>query len=143
LSERELLLLHAASTWFLTGLIWIVQLVHYPLFAYVERARFAVFEAEHCRRISWVVMPTMLLELATSAWLVLVPPADLPSAWTWTGLLLLAVIWGSTALFSVPCHRALERGFDERAHRRLVATNWVRTIAWSARALLCAAMLAR
>ncbi|MBK9385903.1 MAG: hypothetical protein IPN34_13920 [Planctomycetes bacterium] len=143
MTERELLLLHAASTWFLTGLIWIVQLVHYPLFAYVERARFTAFEAEHCRRISWIVMPTMLLELATAAWLVVAPPAALPLAWSWTGLALLAVIWGSTALFSVPCHRVLERGFDERAHRRLVATNWVRTLAWSARALLSGAMLAR
>jgi uncharacterized membrane protein len=143
LIEQELLLLHAALTWFLTGLIWIVQLVHYPLFAHVDRARFATFEAEHCRRISWIVLPTMLLELGTAAWLVAVPPAAVPPAWAWTGLVLLAVIWGSTALFSVPCHRMLERGFDERAHQRLVATNWIRTLAWSTRALLCAAMLLR
>lgn len=143
MGERELLLLHAALTWFLTGLIWIVQLVHYPLFAHVDRARFTAFEAEHCRRISWIVMPAMLSELATGVWLVAEPPAALASAWAWVGLALLAVIWGSTAHFSVPCHRVLERGFDERAHRRLVATNWIRTLAWSARALLCAAMLLR
>jgi hypothetical protein len=143
LGERELLLLHAASTWFLVGVIWIVQLVHYPLFAYVERARFVAFEAEHCRRISWIVMPAMLLELATGAWLVIAPPAELLPALTWGGIVLLAVIWGSTAFLAVPCHRVLERGFDERAHQRLVRTNWVRTVAWSARAFVCAAMLAR
>ena len=30
-----LLLLHAAATLFMTGLIWFVQVVHYPLFARV------------------------------------------------------------------------------------------------------------
>ena len=52
------------------------------------------------------------------------------------GLVLVVVIWLSTALFQVPQHRRLESGFDEQAHRRLVNTNWIRIIAWTARSIL-------
>ncbi|HEX2205610.1 MAG TPA: hypothetical protein VHG91_20025 [Longimicrobium sp.] len=46
------------------------------------------------------------------------------------------MVWLSTALLQVPMHGRLERGFDAAAHRRLVATNWVRTVAWTARGVL-------
>jgi hypothetical protein len=53
------------------------------------------------------------------------------------------VIWLSTALLQVPRHRALEAGFDPAAHRALVATNWIRTVAWTARGFLLLACLGR
>lgn len=36
-----LLTLHALNTWFMTGLIWLVQAVQYPLFVRVGREGFA------------------------------------------------------------------------------------------------------
>jgi hypothetical protein len=36
----------------------------------------------------------------------------------------------------VPLHTRLARGFDPAAHRQLVRTNWLRTLAWTLRALL-------
>ncbi|CAN0455051.1 unnamed protein product, partial [Phaeothamnion confervicola] len=39
-------------------------------------------------------------------------------------------------------HRALALGGDDRAHRRLVRENWVRTAAWSARGAVVVWMLA-
>jgi hypothetical protein len=47
-----------------------------------------------------------------------------------------ALVWLSTAFVQVPLHARLSAGFDTRAHRRLVATNWVRTLSWTARGLL-------
>jgi hypothetical protein len=35
-------------------------------------------------------------------------------------------------------HAVLGRGFDDAAHERLVTTNWIRTLAWSARAAILA-----
>ena len=52
------------------------------------------------------------------------------------GLALVTLIWLSTALLQVPCHEDLSNGFDTEIHRRLVATNWIRTVAWSLRSLL-------
>jgi hypothetical protein len=59
----------------------------------------------------------------------------------WWGLGLLLLIWISTILLQVPQHRRLQAGFDPAVHRRLVSTNWLRTIFWSARAAIALALL--
>ena len=46
-------------------------------------------------------------------------------------------------LLQVPQHRILEGGFDPAAHRFLVSSNWVRTIAWTARGVVALFLLAR
>ena len=135
-----LVVLHAIPTLFMAGVIWIIQVVHYPLYQRVGSESFADYEREHCARISWVVLPMMVLELAFASLLALAPPAG-RSALAWQGLAVLAVVWISTFLLQVPCHRRLERGFDAAAASRLVATNWIRTIAWSLRAAIAVALL--
>lgn len=135
-------LCHAAATLAMTGLIWFVQIVHYPLFAQVGEHAFANYEVQHCRRTSYVVMPLMLTEIATASWLALSPPAPDTNWNVYAGLALLAVIWLSTATLQVPCHRKLETGHDAVVVRRLVLSNWIRTIAWSARAVLAMQLLA-
>ncbi|MHC4896022.1 MAG: hypothetical protein ACYTGW_02835 [Planctomycetota bacterium] len=129
-------LLHAAVTLCLTGLIWFVQIVHYPQFARVGAEQFVAYEREHIRRTSRIVAPLMLVELVTAAVLVIEPPTAALRSVAIAGLALLAVVWLSTALLQVPCHRRLEHGFDAAVIRRLVATNWIRTIAWTARSVL-------
>ena len=130
---KWLLAIHLLATIGMFGVIWVVQLVHYPLFDRVTREDFVRFEADHSRQIAWVVGPLMLLELATGVliagrW----PVAE--SAWVWwTGLALLAAAWLSTAVLSIPEHGRLTRGWDEAAHRRLVLTNWPRTVLWTVR----------
>lgn len=57
-----------------------------------------------------------------------------------TGAILIAVIWGSTAFVQVPCHRRLSEGNDDRIAHRLTVTNWIRTVAWSARAGIALAL---
>ena len=92
-----LLLANAVSTLTLTGLIWFVQVVHYPLFAEVGRADFRAYEREHRRRTGWVVGMPMLVELATSAALVLRPPPGMPVVVTVIGLAVAGAIMASTA----------------------------------------------
>ncbi len=141
--DRWVLLLHVAATGMMIGVIWFVQIVHYPMFRLVGGDGFARYEAVHSRLTTVVVAPPMLVELATGAYLALRPPAGLPAAAFWAGLALIAVLWASTGLLQVPMHRVLERGFDPAAHRRLVATNWIRTVAWSARGILLLVLLGR
>ena len=136
-----LLLVHAAATLFMTGVIWFVQLVHYPLFAVVGEGEAAAYHRAHGRRTSRVVGPPMLVELATAVALVLTPPGGVGRAWTWSALALLGVIWLSTAALQVPAHTRLDAGRDPVTERRLVAGNWIRTVAWSARAVIALAMV--
>ena len=132
---RTVFLLHLLATLTMLGVIWTVQVVHYPLFARVGAAGWAAYEAAHQARITRVVGPAMVLELVTAVWLVLHRPAAFPAWAVVAGLVLAGLVWASTALVQVPLHAALSGGaFDAEAHARLVATNWVRTALWSVRA---------
>lgn len=136
-------LVQLASTLAMTGLIWFVQVVHYPLFRRVGAAGFARYAADHSQLTTLVVGPLMLAEAATALALALDPPRLVPAAWAWAGVALVLVVWLATAFLSVPQHGVLALGFETTAHQSLVATNWVRTIGWSLRAVLVLAMAER
>ena len=142
-SSANLLVVHAAATWFMTGAIWIVQIVHYPLFSYADRSTYAAFAQAHGRLITPVVGPAMLVELVTAVWLLLDRPAAFPQRWAGAGLLLVLVIWVSTALLQVPMHGRLAQGYEARSHAWLVGSNWIRTLAWTARSVMLAVVLSR
>ena len=120
------------------GLIWFVQVVHYPLFLAVGPDHFAAYEAAHGNRTTYVVAPLMLVELITA--LAMLAPALRPPAVSapeaWLGAAMVGVIWFSTAFVQVPLHNRLQGGYSAQTIARLVATNWVRTAAWTARVAL-------
>jgi hypothetical protein len=127
-----ILVIHLMATAFMTGLIWLIQIVHYPSFSYVESSRFQEFEAFHTKRITPIVAPMMLLELITLVILVF-QSFDillLASALTLIG------VWLVTFFISIPCHSKLHRGADEKIIKKLVSSNWYRTIFWSIRTIL-------
>jgi hypothetical protein len=128
----SLILFHLFSLFFLTGLIWVVQLVHYPTFLFVAETRFTQFHRFHSQRITWVVAPMMLLEIGTGAalWWILGGPFWL------INVVSIALTWLSTGLVSVPIHNRLSPGRDERFIHRLIKTNWLRTATWSARSVV-------
>lgn len=134
------LIANLASTLFMTGLIWFVQIVHYPLFAAVGSDAFAAYSRSHQALTTFVVGPPMLVEALTAAVLVIARPAGVPSWMPWTGLALVGVIWLSTAALQIPAHARLSSGFDPAVGAALVSTNWIRTVAWSLRALIVCAM---
>ena len=134
------LLAHVAATLAMTGLIWFVQIVHYPLFDRVGTERFRDYEHEHVRRTGRVVVPLMLLEAITAPLLIVAAPVT--AIWAWGSIALLAIIWLVTATIQVPLHRRLGLGWDDNSGRRLVATNWIRTLAWTGRSALVFAVLA-
>ena len=138
---RTLLLAQMAATWYMVGLIWFIQVNHYPLLGRVGNNVFADYEREHQRLTTPVVAPPMAVELIIACLLVWSRPASIPAWMCWTGLGLVLVVWASTAFLQVPRHEQLSRGFDPLAHGALVGTNWIRTIAWSVRGLLTALMV--
>jgi hypothetical protein len=141
--DRLLWLIHAASTLFMAGVIAVIQGVHYPLFARVGAPGFPAYAAEHGGRITWVVGGPMLVELVTAVWLVFRPlPPGVPGWLAWAGLAAVGALWLSTFLLQVPQHEVLRAGFDADAHRRLVSTNWLRTVLWSLRGVWVLYLLA-
>jgi hypothetical protein len=130
------LLVQVATTWAMTGIIWFVQLVQYPSFGRVDPASFTDFHAHHSSAISVIVGPLMILEALSAAAFIWVPIRAQTPSQIWLGIGLVALIWASTFFLQVPAHTKLGSGFDESTWRFLVNSNWVRTIAWSARAAL-------
>ena len=138
-----LLLFNAGATLALFGLIWTVQLVHYPMFAGMDPKQFPRWHEIHASRISLIVGPLMGLEAVTAVLLFLAPPAGIPPALLGAGLGLVVAHLASTAFLQVPLHRRLTNGFDPGVVRRLVRTNWLRTWIWTARTALVIFLIER
>ena len=146
---------HLWTTFAMVGLIWFVQIVHYPLFALLpssgskaaevagmSRSVARDYHDENLRRTRPIVLVPMLVEAASAAWLAFDPPAAVGRGAAIAGLSLVAIVVLSTALVQVPLHESLRRG-DAPAEtvNRLVRSTRIRTAAWTARAILAAWML--
>ena len=130
---------HLVATVFMVGLIWFVQVVHYPLFNRISGDASIQYAAEHQRRTAWVVGLPMLVEGITTLWLFFDPINGrlLPLL----GGLVLMKIHLSTIFLQVPLHKKLSQGYEREVVRKLVATNWVRTIGWTIRAAIALAIV--
>lgn len=128
-----LFFLNVISAFLLTGVIWTIQIVHYPSFHYIDKLSFTNFHNFHERRISIVVIPLMLIELITSVALYIY---NLSSIFFSLNLLIVVLIWCSTFFVQVPIHSVLSQKKDKNLIEKLVNTNWTRTFLWSMRMLL-------
>ena len=131
-----ILLANLACALLLTGLIWTVQLVHYPLFGSVGQVGLAAYVRAHGARIGLLVAPLMSLELIAAGWMAIRPPPSVPGWAAWSGLGLVAAIWVVTAAVFVPVHGRLAATPTPADLAMLVSANWLRTGAWTARSAL-------
>jgi hypothetical protein len=124
------------------GLIWFVQVVHYPLFARTDTTHSPDYPDENQRRTGPVVIPPMLVEAVTATLIAINTPPAIGRPAALTGLAMVAALWLSTLLVQMPLHGRLKHaGHTPETVAALVQSNWVRTILWSARALLAIWML--
>lgn len=138
----HLLQLNFALAAYLTGLVWVVQLVTYPALSLVGKAEFARYHAAHTRGMGWVVAAPMVLELAGATWLAARAWAAWGAGVALGQLGLAAFVWLVTFFVSVPFHNRLQAGgYDYVALDGLTRTNWLRTLAWTARAAWLGALL--
>ncbi len=117
------------------GIVWFVQIIHYPLFAIIDERNFSVFEKEHVRLTKYLIMPAMLIELGTAIYLAVFTISDLIFIYR-MNLLMLIGIWASTFFIQVPLHSLLSSIKDKIVIKKLVRSNWIRTILWTLRLLL-------
>lgn len=128
-----LLVLHCISVSFMTGLIWFVQVVHYPLFKSVGSDQFPEYHRAHMRLTGYIVGPVMLVEICSAAALVPLLHYDLLPIFNLLGLI---GIWLTTFGIQVPLHEQLKTEYSAKTITLLVLSNWIRTVLWSLRAPL-------
>lgn len=141
-STEIILAAQALASAAMCGLIWFVQVVHYPLFARTDTTHSPDYPDENQRRTAPVVIPPMFVEAATATAIALSPPAAIGRPVALAGLAMVAALWLSTLLVQMPLHARLKHdGHSPKTVAALVQSNWARTILWSVRALLAIWML--
>jgi hypothetical protein len=133
---KFIFLAHLFSTLFMTGVIWFAQIVHYPLLGRVGKDAFVEYERENTWRTGWVVIPVMAVELITAFLLLWRQPEGFLAHYAWLNAGVLGVIWVSTFTLQGPHHNLLVKEFNPALWRSLLRTNWIRTIAWTARGIM-------
>ena len=132
----SILLINIFSAFFATGLIWTIQLVHYPSMRFVSRDKFELFHSFHQLRISIIAMPLMAIELITSIILFMQNIENESSLIFKINLIIVTLIWFSTFFIQVPMHQKLSKGKKNSLIDKLVLTNWFRTVLWTLRSIL-------
>lgn len=131
-------IIHLFFTIYMTGIIWFVQIVHYPLMSKIGEEVFPLYEQQHQNRIFYIVGFQMLIELFTGG-LLLWQQTYNPLQW-WN-VTLLIIIWGSTFFIQSPLHGKLGNEYRAEWQQKLVNTNWIRTMAWTLRSIILLSML--
>ena len=129
-----MLIIHLIATSVMVGVIWIIQLVHYPSFHFIELKQYTTFQRFHMSRISYVVIPAMVTELFTL--ILIIIAMDQIDTLVLASAILLIFIWLITAVFFSGVHQKLTLGYDQTVVDKLVKLNWGRTLLWTLRLLL-------
>ena len=129
----DIIKLHVFSTAILTGSIWVIQLIHYPAFGYIENKLFKSFMALHIRGIMLFVFPVMVIEISTGTYLL---TQGYNSSSFVYAMVVLYMIWLSTALIFSRYHSKLKESKESEIIFKLVKYNWLRTIGWTSRLIL-------
>lgn len=134
LPNNFVLLGHLIFTSIMTGVIWVIQIVHYPSFHFIEKELYTAFQKFHMNKISIIVIPIMLAELITGMMLFLDKSAKSP--FLIVSFVILVLIWLITGVFFSKAHNELMTGYQELVVNQLVVMNWIRTLLWTLRLLL-------
>jgi hypothetical protein len=109
-------------------LIWLVQLIIYPSFNYMDDVNLSAWHPKYTNMISVVVMPLMLIQLFSTFYLTF-------NQFNWilfTQCILIILLWASTFFQAVPLHNQIDSGNEiQNAAVKLVQINWKRTIMWT------------
>jgi hypothetical protein len=128
-------------TLYMTGMIWSMQVLEYPLFTLVGPKEFPAYHRRHNRGLPVFVILPSVAALVSAAVLVFTRPARLP---LWSAIVVAAidlVVVAVTIVREAPLHGKLDReGYSEPVIRQLVQGNWMRTILWTANGVFLLAL---
>jgi hypothetical protein len=114
-------------------LLWIVQLVIYPSFTKMRAEALVDWHAQYTHRISYLIMPLMLTQLGLGIYTAWTAPSVIIGIY----LVMIVSTWLLTFFISVPLHNKISQGEGTDAIlERLIQTNWLRTVIWTAIFLL-------
>ncbi|MEM1405844.1 MAG: hypothetical protein AAGG59_03655 [Bacteroidota bacterium] len=109
-------------------LIWLVQLIIYPSFQYIDRSQMAQWHSKYTMLITLVVMPLMLGQVVAHG-AGLFRKIDTLAI---VQAILIAAVWAVTFLKAVPLHNQIQQGNNLQDNiQMLIQWNWPRTFLWT------------
>jgi hypothetical protein len=124
-------LIHLIATSMMVSIIWIIQILHYPTFLFVDKKHYTEFQKFHMENISYLIIPIMLLELLTGLSILL--KIKMINFYFFASFGLLILIWLITALFFSKFHSELSNKYNRDTILKLIRLNWIRTFFWTVR----------
>jgi hypothetical protein len=108
--------------------VWLAQAIMYPSLAHIEENVFVEWHQTYSTRIAFFVIPLLCGQAIIVGIMIYYGGSFL----TLLSAAMIAMCWASTFGLSVPCHARLQRfGKDLTVIRKLVRTNFIRTILWT------------
>ncbi len=109
-------------------LIWMVQLIVYPSFAFYNNTQLLTWHKTYTKAIAFIVIPLMLGQLGIAIYQVFL----VQNSYTLVSIVLVVFLWGITLLKFAPMHQQISEGNTQiQLLKTLVQTNWIRTIIWT------------
>ena len=133
----DLITLNVLLNSILVGIILITQFVNYPLFKKIDQ-NFEIIHKEYTKKMGYIVAPIMVLEAITvSSMYIYYPKSNVLILI----ICLTIIIWLSTFLIQVPIHKTISFKKDSKKIKRLISTNYIRTISWCSKLYLSMLLL--
>lgn len=121
-----LLVLTLSLAWYHVGIIWLVQIIAWPIFGFVGRDQFEAYHQAWWRGIRYVIFVPNGFTLLGSILLLHFRPIGVPEGVLVTGLVLYLVMYVLTAVWYGP-QQAKMKTTDSPRFQLLNRTNWIRT----------------
>lgn len=139
--SRWILILSVIAAGYGVAVVWLAQLVMYPLYLMVPPAAFLEYYQRYEVAIVFPVIVALSLTWVFAALLIVHHPRAIPAwaPWCAAALALLGFI-ASQALEAPYNQQLLEHGFNADAIHAKIAFNWYRLTAWTLQAVLLAWM---
>ena len=119
-------------------LIWMVQLIVYPSFAFYNNTQLFSWHKTYTKAIALIVIPLMLGQLGIAIYQVFLAQ----NVYTLVSIVLVVFLWGITLLKFAPMHQQISKGNTQiQLLKKLVQMNWIRTIIWSLLFMLSTAIV--
>lgn len=129
---------------FNAGCMTTLQLQHYALYPLVGKESFAKYMEANNRAATIPAVIPAIVALLLSIVIAVRPPSFIAVGEVALLIALNVIALISTFVWQRPLQSTMaQRGYDETITRRLIATNWLRTIAFLINAILAVAVLDR
>ena len=123
-------LIQIVTSFSMLGIIWFIQLIHYPLLNKIKEG-LSQYEKAHLIRAAYFIGPLLVVDLIASIFLVSFEVRSTLIRLATCNLILNIFYWIWTFLFQIQHHQKLTVGFSKLTIRKLVINNWMRTFLWT------------